>query len=165
MYYVRLGLKSGTRKRMVQKLASLQYPPTSVPMKVTPCSTLVVLCLSFSDLALAAGYFLRDSVTGSQFLDAFTFQDIPDPTQGTVFVNNRWLLMIASIAEMFYFSIRNYVNASTAWNKGLVSYTENSFTARADHTTKLPADGPGRDSVRIRSKKTYTTHVVMYSTL
>jgi hypothetical protein len=56
----------------------------------------------------------------------------------------------------------NYVDKNTAESKGLVSYTENSFTLRADHTTKLPSDGPGRDSFRLRSNQTYTTHVVMY---
>ena len=30
---------------------------------------------------------------------------------------------------------------------------------RADHTTKLSASGPGRDSFRLMSKKTYTNHV------
>ena len=67
-----------------------------------------------------------------------------------------------SVTDVFKFSDRNYVNESTAMSKGLVAYTSNSFTLRADHTTQLPGNGPGRDSVRVRSKKTYTTHVAMY---
>ncbi|KIM85960.1 glycoside hydrolase family 16 protein [Piloderma croceum F 1598] len=109
-------------------------------MKFAVCSLAVVLYSSFADLALAGTYLLGDNVVGSRFLDAFSFQAIGDPTYGTV----------------------NYVNESTAVSKGLVAYTSNSFTLRADDTTRLPGNCPGRDSVRIRSKKTYTTHVAIF---
>jgi hypothetical protein len=33
----------------------------------------------------------------------------------------------------------------------------------ADHTTVLDPAGPGRNSVRIKSKKTYDTHVSIYN--
>ena len=67
--------------------------------------------------------------------------------------------LISNVKIDFY---SNYVDRNTAEREGLVSYTENSFTLRADHTTKLSSDGPGRDSFRLRSNQTYSTHVVMY---
>lgn len=36
------------------------------------------------------------------------------------------------------------------------------FILRTDFETVLQPDGPGRNSVRIRSKNTYTTHVAMF---
>lgn len=55
-------------------------------MKFTLCSVAVVLFSSFADSAQAGSYSLKDSVVGSQFLKAFSFQAIGDPTYGTVFV-------------------------------------------------------------------------------
>jgi hypothetical protein len=65
----------------------------------------------------------------------------------------------ANVDDFFYFS--NYVDQSTAVAKNLTYAHGNTLILRADHTTKLSSSGPGRDSVRIRSVKTYTTHVAV----
>jgi hypothetical protein len=131
---------------------------TFVAMRLFVCS--VAAFLWFADSALAGSYSLSDSVVGSQFYDAFSFQAIADPTEGTVFVL-RCPLAMGSDSDAFRLSTRNYVNESTAKSKGLVRTTGNSITLRADDTTRLSAKGPGRDSVRVRSNKSYTTHVAV----
>lgn len=59
----------------------------------------------------------------------------------------------------------NYVNQATAVAQNLTYASGNTLVLRADHTTTLSASGPGRNSVRIRSVKTYTTHVSVYVSL
>ena len=73
---------------------------------------------------------------GNNFYDGFSFFSQPDPTEGLV----------------------NYVTLSEARSKNLTHADDNSFVIRGDATRKL-SGGKGRDSVRIQSKKTYTTHV------
>ena len=74
--------------------------------------------------------------------------------------------------ESFYISFQNfvltqspsnsnYVDQDTAVAKNLTIARGDTLILRADDTTVLDPNGPGRDSVRIRSKKTYTTHVVV----
>ncbi|KAJ3572973.1 hypothetical protein NP233_g2732 [Leucocoprinus birnbaumii] len=88
----------------------------------------------------AATYSLSDTVVPSSFLSFFEFEAIADPTHGRV----------------------NYVDQSTAESQGLVQQASStSFIIRADHTTVLNPSGPGRNSVRIKSQKTYTTHVAV----
>ena len=119
----------------------------------------VATFLWFANSALAGRYSLSDSIIGTQFYDAFSFQDIADPTKGTVFVS--FSLAMGADTDASGRSIRNYVDENTAKSKGLVRTTSNSITLRADDTTKLSANGPGRDSVRVRSNKSYTTHVAV----
>ncbi|KZT38118.1 family 16 hypothetical endo-1,3(4)-beta-glucanase from glycoside hydrolase [Sistotremastrum suecicum HHB10207 ss-3] len=88
----------------------------------------------------AATYKLQDNYVGSNFLTGFTHQAIADPTHGRV----------------------TYVNQQTALAKNLTYANGNHFVMRADDTTTLTASGPGRNSVRIQSVKTYTTHVVVF---
>ena len=85
-------------------------------------------------------YTLKDVYEGDNFLTDFTFEADADPTHGRV----------------------NYVNESYAVEKGLASVKGNTFTMRADYTTVLDPNGPGRDSVRIKSVKQYTTHLAVY---
>jgi hypothetical protein len=54
---------------------------------------------------------------------------------------------------------RNYVDQATALAKNLTFASADTLVLRADSTTVLNPSGAGRDSVRIRSVKTYTTHV------
>jgi hypothetical protein len=56
----------------------------------------------------------------------------------------------------------NYTDMQTAIANNLTSYTWDSFILRADDKTVLSPDGPGRNSVRLMSNKTYETHVAMY---
>ncbi|PFH48249.1 glycoside hydrolase family 16 protein [Amanita thiersii Skay4041] len=90
--------------------------------------------------ALTAAYTLSDNIIGSGFYNAFDFEAIADPTHGRV----------------------NYVSQSTAQSQNLTFASSNSFILRADFKTVLSPSGPGRNSVRIRSKKTYTTHVAVF---
>jgi hypothetical protein len=53
----------------------------------------------------------------------------------------------------------NYVNQSQAQILGLFAVNSDSFVLRADNTTTLSPDGPGRNSLRIISGKQWDTHV------
>ena len=55
----------------------------------------------------------------------------------------------------------NYVDQATALAKNLTFAAGNTLIMRADDFNVLNAAGPDRDSVRIRSLKTYTTHVAV----
>ena len=57
---------------------------------------------------------------------------------------------------------RNYVDAQTALDEGLLSASGDHFVLRADYKKQLDPNGPGRDSVRLRSQNTYTTSVIVY---
>nr|2CL2_A Chain A, PUTATIVE LAMINARINASE [Phanerodontia chrysosporium]2W39_A Chain A, PUTATIVE LAMINARINASE [Phanerodontia chrysosporium]2W52_A Chain A, PUTATIVE LAMINARINASE [Phanerodontia chrysosporium] len=87
-----------------------------------------------------ATYHLEDNWVGSAFLSTFTHEAIADPTHGRV----------------------NYVDQATALAKNLTYASGDTLILRADHTTTLSPSGPGRNSVRIRSIKTYTTHVAVF---
>ncbi|CAE6430305.1 unnamed protein product [Rhizoctonia solani] len=81
---------------------------------------------------------LTDDFHGNGFYKHFTFEAISDPTHGRV----------------------NYVDMQTAKAKNLTEVTEKgNFIMRADSTTVLDPKGPGRDSIRIQSKKQWTTGV------
>ena len=62
---------------------------------------------------------------------------------------------------------RNYLSQSDAVSKNLTYANGDTLIIRADSTTVLSADGPGRDSVRLQSNKQYSNHVsvcvVLYS--
>ncbi|KAF5346866.1 hypothetical protein D9756_010559 [Leucocoprinus leucothites] len=91
--------------------------------------------------AYAATYTLSETVLPSSFLNFFDFEDIADPTHGRV----------------------NYVDKSTAVSQGLVKQaSRTSFVVRADDKKVLNPGGPGRNSVRIRSKQSFKTHVAVF---
>ncbi|KAJ8591346.1 glycoside hydrolase family 16 protein [Rhizopogon salebrosus TDB-379] len=91
--------------------------------------------------ALAGGiYTLKENIVGEGFYDSFTFQAIPDPTNGRV----------------------TYVDQTTAQNLNLTYASKDTFIMRADDTTVLTPSGPGRNSVRIQSNNQYTQHVVVF---
>lgn len=91
--------------------------------------------------ALAASYTLSDNFVGSGFLSGFEHEAIADPTNGRV----------------------NYVDQATALSLNLTFTSDDTFIMRADSTTTLDPSGAGRNSVRIRSLNTYTTHVAVYA--
>ncbi|KAF8128986.1 glycoside hydrolase family 16 protein [Boletus edulis] len=101
------------------------------------------LVLPFFARSVLAGatYSLSDSIVGEGFYNAFTFEAIPDPTNGRV----------------------NYVDQATAQSLNLTYATSNTFIMRADDTTVLSSSGPGRNSVRIRTNNQYTTHVAVFN--
>ncbi|KAH8105325.1 laminarinase [Cristinia sonorae] len=101
---------------------------------------------TFAPLLLVAQTFAKqysqtDSIIGSGFLSAFSHQAIADPTHGRV----------------------NYVSQSTAQAQNLTFASSDHFIIRADHTTKLSASGPGRNSVRLQSNKQFTNHVAVFN--
>ncbi|KAF7763643.1 CAZyme family GH16 [Agaricus bisporus var. burnettii] len=99
-----------------------------------------LLALACVGPALGGTYSRTDSVSGSGFLDAFSYEAIPDPTHGRV----------------------NYVDAGTARSQNLTFASGNSFVLRADSRTRLSPSGPGRNSVRLLSRKQYTTAVMVF---
>ncbi|KAH7909590.1 glycoside hydrolase family 16 protein [Hygrophoropsis aurantiaca] len=108
-------------------------------MKVSLSVGAIILGFVESTLA-GAKYSKTEQLIGQSFLNAFTWQAIADPTNGRV----------------------NYVTEDVAMRDGLVTVTPFSVTLRADHWTTLNATGPGRNSFRIQSTDTYTTHVAVF---
>ncbi|KAB5592242.1 Endo-1,3(4)-beta-glucanase [Ceratobasidium theobromae] len=88
-------------------------------------------------VARAATYTVSDTFIGSSFLTGFNHESIPDPTHGRT----------------------NYVTQATALKLNLTYASSDSLILRADSKTVLSPSGPGRNSVRIVSKKQWSTHV------
>ncbi|EIN04087.1 glycoside hydrolase family 16 protein [Punctularia strigosozonata HHB-11173 SS5] len=101
---------------------------------------LPILTLCAARPALAATYSRTSNVAGNGFYDFFSFQAIPDPTNGRV----------------------NYVDETTARAQNLTFASSDTFILRADDKTVLSASGPGRNSVRLLSNNAYTTHVAVF---
>lgn len=89
---------------------------------------------------IAATYSLTDNIVGGNFYDAFTWQAISDPTNGRV----------------------KYVDQGTSRSQNLTYSSGNTFVLRTDYKTYLGSGGSGRQSVRIQTKKSYTTHVAVF---
>ncbi|KIL60802.1 glycoside hydrolase family 16 protein [Amanita muscaria Koide BX008] len=100
----------------------------------------ILTILASASTVLCGGYVLQDNIIGSGFYNAFTFENIADPTSGRV----------------------NYVDQATAQSQNLSYASSNDFILRADSWTVLNPSGPGRNSFRIRSIKTYTTAVMVF---
>jgi len=94
----------------------------------------------FSTILAVSSYSVVDTVIGSQFYDFFGWEAIADPTRGRV----------------------NYVDQETSQNLNLTYASDNTFILRADYKTYLDPSGPGRNSVRIKSHKTFTQHVAVF---
>ncbi|RDB27908.1 putative glycosidase C21B10.07 [Hypsizygus marmoreus] len=95
----------------------------------------------FFSRALGATYAQTDSHQGSGFLKSFSYQAISDPTHGRV----------------------NYVDSATAASQNLTYSSGDHFLLRADFKKVLTASGPGRNSVRLKSNKQYTTSVTVFN--
>ncbi|KZW03327.1 glycoside hydrolase family 16 protein [Exidia glandulosa HHB12029] len=102
-------------------------------------SLALALALASPSLTMAASYSVSDTFIGSSFLSGFDFEAISDPTHGRV----------------------QYVSQSAAQSANLTSTTSTSFVMRVESKTVLSASGAGRKSVRIQSKKQWTTHVAI----
>ncbi|KAF5313916.1 hypothetical protein D9619_013047 [Psilocybe cf. subviscida] len=107
----------------------------------------IAALLAFPVLALATFtypggglYYISEDIVGSAFYTHFNWEAISDPTHGRV----------------------NYVDQATSIRRGLTRASFNSFRLGADSRTVLNATGPGRDSVRIISKKAYTNHLAIF---
>ncbi|KAF7943336.1 hypothetical protein EAE96_011264 [Botrytis aclada] len=101
-------------------------------------SSLFLRCLTISSfitsITALTGYQLEESYSGNNFFDAFDFFTAPDPTHGFV----------------------TYVSESAASQQGLISVRSDGVYMGVDSKTILNPSGPGRNSVRIESKKNWT---------
>ncbi|KJA15432.1 glycoside hydrolase family 16 protein [Hypholoma sublateritium FD-334 SS-4] len=104
------------------------------------CSLVAVAHVSAGGSTSIGLYHLTEKVVGRDFYSHFNWEAIEDPTHGRV----------------------NYVDQSTSIQQNLTQATFHSFILRADDTTVLDPAGPGRNSVRILSKRNYTTHVAVF---
>ncbi|THV04719.1 endo-beta-glucanase [Dendrothele bispora CBS 962.96] len=102
--------------------------------------SLLCLALGFQQ-ASAATYSRTSSREGTDFLSAFEWQAIDDPTHGRV----------------------RYVDQASALNQNLTFASGNHFILRSDYTNKLDPNGAGRDSVRIQSLHQYTTATLIFN--
>jgi len=93
-----------------------------------------------SSCSLGRAYILKEDIIGPGFYTHFDWEAIDDPSHGRV----------------------NYVDQLTSIEQNLTYAKFDTFILRTDDKTILDADGPGRNSVRIRSKNTYTTHVAIF---
>ncbi|KAF7293359.1 Glycoside hydrolase family 16 protein [Mycena kentingensis (nom. inval.)] len=97
--------------------------------------------LSFLPCLIQAGSYRRaEHIVGNDFFHAFDWDAIPDPTNGRV----------------------NYTDKATARALHLTTATKDKFILRSDATTVLDPLGPGRNSVRLVSKRAYRTHVTVH---
>lgn len=97
--------------------------------------------LGLASSAFAApDYKLFETWQGKTFLDYFNFHVGSDPTNGFV----------------------TYLDRKPAEDAGLVKHTDSgSIYLGVDHKTKLSSSGPGRNSVRIGSKKYYGESLIV----
>ncbi|TFK39334.1 putative laminarinase [Crucibulum laeve] len=105
------------------------------------CASALFVLASIASPVIAVSYSISDNIIGSGFYNSFDFQAIADPTHGRV----------------------NYVDQNTARSQNLTFASDSSFILRTDFKTVLNPSGAGRNSVRIRSKKTYSTHVAVFN--
>ncbi|PIL25507.1 hypothetical protein GSI_12432 [Ganoderma sinense ZZ0214-1] len=102
-----------------------------------------LLSLAYLLTAVLAGTWNEcDSYSGKSFLSGFNHMAIPRPHPRP--------------------SVRLSPKRPRS-KKNLTFAKGDTLILRADHTTKLSASGPGRDSFRLMSKKTYTNHVSVWN--
>jgi hypothetical protein len=102
-----------------------------------PSTTLVVSALALLHPVFSA-YTLQDHYTATNWLTSFSFQAIPDPTQGYV----------------------TYLDSATAQKIGLFkTLPDGKVYMGVDSTSAAPA--PGRPSLRMQSLKAYTHALVI----
>ncbi|KAH7127083.1 endo-1,3(4)-beta-glucanase-like protein [Dendryphion nanum] len=87
----------------------------------------------------ASAFGLTETYDASNWLSKFDVQAIPDPTHGFV----------------------NYVDANRAQQLGLIKNQNNAVYMGVDSWSTLNPSGPGRDSVRIQSKRAYNQALVI----
>ncbi|KZT06239.1 glycoside hydrolase family 16 protein [Laetiporus sulphureus 93-53] len=90
--------------------------------------------------ALAETWSIDATYIGQDFLNAWSFENITDPTGGRV----------------------TYVDQATALADNLTYVTDDTLIMRCDYTTVLTSDDPGRNSVRIKSNAQYNYHVTVH---
>jgi hypothetical protein len=122
-------------------------------------SAVSLAALALASTAAAEVWTLTDTFIGQDFLSGFTHETIADPTHGRVYVPSDLQLKAVLIVSR---SPSNYVDQPTALAANLTFATADTLIMRADATTVLDPNGPGRNSIRIKSNKTYTQHTVVF---
>ena len=69
-------------------------------------SAAIVFYFSYVDQAMAGSYALSDSIVGPGFFEAFSFQTIKDPTNGTVFVFRCVVVFLPLLIPFYNHSIQ-----------------------------------------------------------
>lgn len=102
-------------------------------------------------------YSISDTYIGRNWLSGFEHQAIADPTHGRVKFVVCFLPHQSN--PLTPLPACSYVDESTALSQNLTYTSDDTIIMRADYTTVLDPSGPGRNSVRIQSKKAYTNAV------
>ncbi|PFH49979.1 glycoside hydrolase family 16 protein [Amanita thiersii Skay4041] len=109
---------------------------------VSTTATLLLLLLLHAQtvhaILIPTQYNLRDQYIGKDFL-TWKFENFDDPTHGRV----------------------NYVDKDTAFQRNLISVTDDKFIMRADSWSTVPKESRGRDSIRIHSPTTHDEALVV----
>ena len=119
---------------------SLSAQTSSTPSVSNPASTTFASSAAPSPSASNpsnSDWTLVETVSGSNFFDAWNFWSWDDPTHGTV----------------------DYVDSNTAWNQGLISINNAGNAIMTVDTT--PQVSGGRQAVRIHSNKIWTGGLVL----
>ncbi|KAF6758432.1 glycoside hydrolase family 16 protein [Ephemerocybe angulata] len=104
-------------------------------------SALLLTLIAYYTAAVGAlTYSLSETIIGPAFYDKFIWRSGQDPSHGRV----------------------NYTSKDVSQKLNLTFATPDTFILRADYKTVLDPAGPGRNSVRIRSNASYTTHVAIF---
>ncbi|KAF8803218.1 endo-1,3(4)-beta-glucanase [Phlegmacium glaucopus] len=109
-------------------------------MKVLQSLPLLMSLLVLLSSSSANSYRLSESIVGQDFYQHFSWEAVADPSHGRV----------------------NYVDQQTSIDQNLTYASHNAFVLRTDHHNVLDPNGPGRNSVKIKSKNVYTNHVVIF---
>lgn len=130
-----LSASSGysTHPATLVKMGAVQSTTTTSSMAATATSTSIAATAT----ATLAPYTLQDDyLSGGNFFNQFTFFTDPDPTHGTV----------------------QYVNQSIATSLNMIASSASSVYIGAEYNKIQPS---GRPSVRITSKKSYDSALVI----
>ncbi|KZV88444.1 endo-1,3(4)-beta-glucanase [Exidia glandulosa HHB12029] len=141
-----LGAVSGKKAKRQCSSSSSLPEPTSTPAPTEAPTSTETSVPQPTDLPGSGGgegasgeYSMTENWVGESFYDGWDFWANGDPTHGRV----------------------TYVDGNTAKSQNLSVTTSDSWIMRADASSTLDPGGPGRNSVRVQSKKSYTTHVAV----
>lgn len=129
-----------------------------MPLNMHTGYAVIYLCLATAPFTYAGSRFnIKDTYIGNDFLGAFKWETLDDPTHGRVnFVDQSTALGSNLTWGMLHLlSLDN----TTVLTRKLAS--KDKFVMRADNTKTVPASARGRDSIRIQSMKSYDDSVMV----
>ena len=117
-----------------------------------------LLIISTSSSASANSYRISETIIGKDF-----YLQLEGPwycgSSTRTRVNS--LFLISLFINKKALCCRSYVDQQTSIDKNLTYASSNAFVLRTDYHTVLHPNGPGRNSVRIKSNSAYGDHVVV----